>query len=54
MKDQKNESKGRPPGRKLTKGDLAKVTGGSEILHGCCTQCCCGDDAGLRAFDSVS
>ncbi|HKV11589.1 MAG TPA: hypothetical protein VJ725_25820 [Thermoanaerobaculia bacterium] len=39
--DKKTELKGRPPGRKLTKGDLAKVTGGSEILHGCCSQGCC-------------
>ena len=44
--DKKNETKtqGRTPARRLTREDLLKVTGGSELIQGCCTQECCGEN----------
>ena len=38
------KSKGRTPARKLTREDLLKVTGGTDLIQGCCTQCCCGEE----------
>jgi hypothetical protein len=41
-KAEEAKSAGRTPARKLTREDLRKVTGGVELIQGCCTQDCCG------------
>lgn len=40
-KNNETNSQGRTPARKLTREDLLKVTGGAELIQGCCTQECC-------------
>lgn len=41
MSDNNEKFQGRTPGRKLSREDLSKTTGGAILIPGCCTQGCC-------------